>query len=94
MTPILIAVLLALAPEPKLSATDDFNEVVALNEGIMHCEAVEMFRTEPDEIRLVRFDCARGSILIPFLLKGEEGWFHAQRQWQAVPKRAATGKEI
>ncbi len=83
-----LAALLALAPEPPLSDTDDWNSVVALNERVTHCDAVELFRTEPDTVCIVLFRCAEGQDeLLVFALKGEDGWYPIQREWRAAKSR-------
>ena len=72
----LLAVMLALAPEPSLGPGDDFNEVVALNEKQLHCEAVKLYRsTDQDTMRLVVFSCGHGELIVPFIYQGKEGWF-------------------
>lgn len=71
----LLAVLLALAPQPKVSATDDFNDVVKAAEAANRCDAVKVYKADDDEVRLVLFRCAQGDVLVPFMLRGEDGWY-------------------
>lgn len=86
----LLALLLALAPQPPLGEGDDFNEVVKLNEQVTHCEAVALYRTEPDNLRLVVFRCGDGDKILPFMFKGAEGWFPIPRAWKLDHRQAPT----
>lgn len=83
----LLALLLALAPQPKTDTNDDFNEVVRMNE-IGGCEAIRLFRTTDDQVRVVIYRCPKEDRLIPFIRRGDEGWFGmgvwAESEGQAV----------
>ena len=71
---------------PRRGDSDDFPEVVGLVEEALSCGASEVFLTPSDDVRLVRFTCRRGDILVPFAWRGEFGWFFVQREWIAVPR--------
>ena len=71
---------------PRRGDSDDFPEVVGLVEEALSCGASEVFVTPADDVRLVRFTCKRGDVLVPFAWRGEYGWFYVRREWIAVPR--------
>ncbi|MFZ2196867.1 MAG: hypothetical protein WAV13_03975 [Thermodesulfovibrionales bacterium] len=94
MLSMLIAVAVALAPEKPLGPGDDWNEVIAANEAQLHCEAVRLYRSEPDSMRVVVFRCQAGETLVPFVYRGEQGWFPIDRVWTWAPEKKTDGSEI
>lgn len=76
MLSLLIAVAVALAPEPKLSEADDFNEVIAGTEEVNPgCRAASFTRHEKDTMRRVLLRCSTGDFVITLALDAVTGWW-------------------
>lgn len=89
---LLLAVLLALAPEPSLGPGDDFNEVVAKMETANDCKAVSIVRKENDALREVLFRCEEADFRAVLIYAGDLGWFPMGGEW--VKREKPKGSDI
>ena len=83
MSALIVALMLAFPPQPKVASSDDFDAVLATNELANHCQAMRIQRSEPDDIRLVEMKCPGGEQTWIFIFRGEDGWFIVTRTWRA-----------